>query len=98
MRDFKIREMRFCNIIRILILSFQIGIYSIFIYFLYGFNILIDNIIRENQWGGVDIRYGGDLVVIQNIICNGMFDGIVIGEKGRGSIENNIIIGWFICI
>lgn len=64
--------------------------------FLHRFNILLDNIIRENQWGGVDIRHGGDPVVTQNIICNGMSDGIVIGEKGRGSIENNIITGWSI--
>ena len=53
----------------------------------------LDNIIRENQWGGVDIRHGGDPVITQNVICNGMSDGIVIGEKGRGSIENNIITG-----
>lgn len=54
---------------------------------------IVDNIIRENQWGGVDIRHGGDPVIAQNIICNGMSDGIVIGDKGRGSIENNIITG-----
>ena len=53
----------------------------------------LDNIVSENQWGGIDIRHGGDPVIAQNIICNGMSDGVVIGERGRGSIENNVISG-----
>lgn len=52
-----------------------------------------DNVISENHWGGVDIRHGGDPVIVQNIICNGLSDGVVIGEKGKGSIENNVISG-----
>lgn len=52
-----------------------------------------DNVITGNQWGGVDIRKGGDPVICQNVIANGLSDGIVIGEKGRGSIENNVISG-----
>jgi hypothetical protein len=34
-----------------------------------------------------------DPVIAQNVICNGLSDGVVIGEKGKGSIENNVISG-----
>ncbi|KAK3087311.1 hypothetical protein FSP39_004517 [Pinctada imbricata] len=54
---------------------------------------LRDNTIMGNHWGGVDIRHAGDPVITKNIICNGLSDGIVIGEKGKGSIENNVISG-----
>lgn len=54
-----------------------------------------DNVIRGNQWGGVDIRHGGDPVVSGNTISHGIGDGIVIGERGRGSLENNLISGKF---
>ena len=52
-----------------------------------------DNTITGNQWGGIDIRRGGDPVIYHNTVCNGISDGIVIGEEGRGSVENNIITG-----
>jgi F-box protein 10 len=55
--------------------------------------LILDNIVSENQWGGIDIRHGGDPVIAQNVICNGLSDGVVIGEKGKGSIENNVISG-----
>lgn len=48
-----------------------------------------DNLIRENQWGGVDIRRGGDPVLKNNFICYGYSDGVVVGERGRGLIEGN---------
>lgn len=48
-----------------------------------------DNVIRENQWGGVDIRRGGDPVLKNNYICYGYSDGVVVGERGRGLIEGN---------
>ena len=54
---------------------------------------IVDNTITGNQWGGIDIRHGGDPVIYHNTVCNGISDGIVIGEEGRGSIENNIITG-----
>ena len=28
-----------------------------------------------------------------NTVCNGVSDGIVIGEEGKGIVENNIITG-----
>lgn len=48
-----------------------------------------DNVIRENQWGGVDIRRGGDPILKNNFICYGYSDGVVVGERGRGLIEGN---------
>lgn len=45
--------------------------------------------IRENQWGGVDIRRGGDPILKNNYICYGYSDGVVVGERGRGLIEGN---------
>lgn len=48
-----------------------------------------DNIVRENQWGGVDIRRGGDPILKNNFICYGYSDGVVVGERGRGLIEGN---------
>lgn len=45
--------------------------------------------IRENQWGGVDIRRGGDPILRNNYICYGYSDGVVVGERGRGLIEGN---------
>lgn len=49
--------------------------------------------IRENQWGGVDIRRGGDPVLKNNFICYGYSDGVVVGERGRGLIEGNHVYG-----
>lgn len=54
---------------------------------------LIDNVIRQNQWGGADIRRGGDPVLRNNFICYGYSDGVVVGERGRGVIEGNHIYG-----
>ncbi|MEQ2306355.1 hypothetical protein AMECASPLE_007370 [Ameca splendens] len=48
-----------------------------------------ENVIRENQWGGVDIRRGGDPILRNNYICYGYSDGVVVGERGRGLIEGN---------
>lgn len=48
-----------------------------------------DNVVRENQWGGVDIRRGGDPILKNNFICYGYSDGVVVGERGRGLIEGN---------
>ena len=45
--------------------------------------------IRENQWGGVDIRRGGDPILKNNYICYGYSDGVGVGERGRGLIEGN---------
>lgn len=45
--------------------------------------------IKENQWGGVDIRRGGDPILKNNYICYGYSDGVVVGERGRGLIEGN---------
>ena len=52
-----------------------------------------ENVITGNQWGGIDIRHGGDPVIQSNTVCNGVSDGIVIGEQGKGTVENNIITG-----
>ena len=58
------------------------------------FNLSIkDNVIRGNQWGGVDIRNGSCPLVAGNSIINGLSDGIVVGLSGRGSIESNFISG-----
>lgn len=54
---------------------------------------LIENVIRQNQWGGADIRRGGDPVLRNNYICYGYSDGVVVGERGRGLIEGNHIYG-----
>lgn len=54
---------------------------------------LIENVIRQNQWGGADIRRGGDPVLRNNFICYGYSDGVVVGERGRGLIEGNHIYG-----
>lgn len=51
--------------------------------------IVLENVIRENQWGGVDIRRGGDPILRNNYICYGYSDGVVVGERGRGLIEGN---------
>lgn len=50
---------------------------------------VLENVIRENQWGGVDIRRGGDPILRNNYICYGYSDGVVVGERGRGLIEGN---------
>ncbi|OCT59279.1 hypothetical protein XELAEV_18001231mg [Xenopus laevis] len=50
---------------------------------------ITENVIRENQWGGVDIRRGGDPVLCCNLICCGYSDG----ERGKGLIEGNTIYG-----
>nr|KAG5697635.1 hypothetical protein BaRGS_011184 [Batillaria attramentaria] len=52
-----------------------------------------DNTISGNQWGGVDIRRGSCPMVCRNTITNGLGDGIVIGDQGQGTIENNVISG-----
>lgn len=49
--------------------------------------------IRENQWGGVDIRRGGVPVLRSNLICFGYSDGVVVGDEGKGLIEGNTIYG-----
>lgn len=51
--------------------------------------LISENVIRENQWGGVDIRRGGDPILKNNYICYGYSDGVVVGERGRGVIEGN---------
>lgn len=51
------------------------------------------NVITGNQWGGIDIRHGGDPIIHHNTVCNGISDGIVIGEGGQGSVQNNVITG-----
>lgn len=53
----------------------------------------LENVIRENQWGGVDIRRGGVPVLRSNLICFGYSDGVVVGDEGRGLIEGNTIYG-----
>ncbi|KAK3729644.1 hypothetical protein RRG08_015667 [Elysia crispata] len=58
-----------------------------------GKGCIIDNVIRGNQWGGVDIRNGSCPLVAGNSIINGLSDGIVVGLSGRGSIESNFISG-----
>lgn len=52
-------------------------------------DLITDNVIKENQWGGVDIRRGGDPILRNNFICHGYSDGVVVGERGRGLIEGN---------
>lgn len=52
-----------------------------------------ENVIRENQWGGVDIRRGGVPVLRSNLICFGYSDGVVVGDQGKGLIEGNTIYG-----
>lgn len=54
---------------------------------------ILENIIRENHWGGADIRRGGDPILRNNLICYGYSDGVVIGERGKGLIEGNNIYG-----
>ncbi|XP_008946917.1 PREDICTED: F-box only protein 10-like, partial [Merops nubicus] len=51
------------------------------------------NVICENQWGGVDIRHGGDPTLRNNLISCGYSDGVVVGEHGKGLIEGNAIYG-----
>lgn len=53
----------------------------------------IENVIRENQWGGVDIRRGGVPILRSNLICFGYSDGVVVGDEGKGLIEGNTIYG-----
>lgn len=53
----------------------------------------LGNVICENQWGGVDIRHGGDPVLRNNLISCGYSDGVVVGERGKGLIEGNVIYG-----
>ena len=53
----------------------------------------IGNVICENQWGGADIRHGGNPVLRNNLICCGYSDGVVVGERGKGLIEGNVIHG-----
>lgn len=55
--------------------------------------LFIENVIRENQWGGVDIRRGGIPVLRSNLICFGYSDGVVVGDEGKGLIEGNTIYG-----
>lgn len=57
------------------------------------FYLFIENVIRENQWGGVDIRRGGVPVLRSNLICFGYSDGVVVGDEGKGLIEGNTIYG-----
>lgn len=51
--------------------------------------LIAENVIKENQWGGIDIRRGGDPILKNNYICYGFSDGVVVGERGRGLIEGN---------
>ena len=55
-----------------------------------------DNLISANRWGGIDIRRGSDPRVSHNYVCNGLADGVVIGQKGRGTIEANTIKGTWV--
>ena len=52
-----------------------------------------ENLISRNRWGGVDIRHGGDPCITNNLICNGLADGVVIGHRGKGTIEGNTMKG-----
>lgn len=56
-----------------------------------GKGLITENVIRENQWGGVDIRRGGLPVLRSNLICFGYSDGVVVGDEGKGLIEGNTI-------
>ncbi len=51
--------------------------------------------ISGNRWGGIDVRRGGEPRITRNLICNGLADGIVIGTKGKGTIEANCIRGMY---
>ena len=51
------------------------------------------NLISGNRWGGIDVRRGADPRVTRNLICNGLADGIVVGTKGCGTIDANIVRG-----
>ena len=64
---------------------------------LFFVSVLADNLISGNRWGGIDIRHCGDPRVTCNLICNGMSDGIVVGSKGLGTIEANVIRGEQMC-
>ena len=54
---------------------------------------ILYNDIYGMEWGGVDIRNGGNPVVSNNWIRDGHADGIVIGEGGKGIIMDNDIRG-----
>lgn len=54
---------------------------------------ILYNDIYGMEWGGVDIRNGGNPVVTNNWIRDGHADGIVIGEGGKGVIMDNDIRG-----
>ena len=54
---------------------------------------ILYNDIYGMEWGGVDIRNGGNPVVTNNWIREGHADGIVIGEGGKGVIMDNDIRG-----
>ena len=54
---------------------------------------ILYNDICGMEWGGVDIRNGGNPVVTNNWIREGHADGIVIGEGGKGVIMDNDIRG-----
>lgn len=54
---------------------------------------ILYNDICGMEWGGVDIRNGGNPVVTNNWIRDGHADGIVIGEGGKGVIMDNDIRG-----
>ena len=54
---------------------------------------ILYNDICGMEWGGVDIRNGGNPVVTNNWIRGGHADGIVIGEGGKGVIMDNDIRG-----
>lgn len=58
-----------------------------------GKGYILYNDICGMEWGGVDIRNGGNLVVTNNWIRDGYVDGIVIGEGGKGVIMDNDIRG-----
>ena len=36
--------------------------------------------------------------VINNVICNGLAEGVVVGPRGRGVIEGNTIKGLSVCV
>lgn len=64
-----------------------------FVFFLNTGIVSTENTIEGNRWGGVDVRLGSNPTVCRNTIADGLGDGIVIGERGQGVIENNIISG-----
>lgn len=57
------------------------------------FLLILDNVIRGNHWGGIDIRNGGSSLVTGNSIISGISHGIVVGLDGKASVENNLISG-----